>query len=65
VTAPSKRARLLGGLLPESIKWQLFLARQQTNPRYLQDGDTIVASASTDDGAIDLGRQRTVVRWTR
>jgi 2-keto-4-pentenoate hydratase/2-oxohepta-3-ene-1,7-dioic acid hydratase in catechol pathway len=39
--------------------------RQAANPRYLQDGDVIEAGVATDDGAIDLGTQRTVVRWAR
>ena len=32
--------------------------------RDLQDGDLIEAGVATDDGAIDLGTQRTTVRWT-
>ncbi len=37
----------------------MFFGRQARNPRYLQDGDVIEATVATDDGAIDLGTQRT------
>jgi|GEM_PF-5622268 len=33
------------------------------NPKYLQDGDIVEATVATDDGAIDLGSQRNVVRY--
>ena len=48
-----------------TTKWKLFFARQQRNPKYLQDGDVIDATVATDDGAIDLGTQRTIVRYAR
>ena len=44
------------------MKWKLFFQRQAQNPKYLNDGDVIEVAVGTDDGAIDLGRQRTVVR---
>jgi hypothetical protein len=31
----------------------------------LRDGDLIQARVATDDGAINLGEQRTAVRWER
>jgi 2-keto-4-pentenoate hydratase/2-oxohepta-3-ene-1,7-dioic acid hydratase in catechol pathway len=65
LSAPAKPLALLSSLLPPARKWQIFLGRQRNNPRYLQDGDVIEASVGTDDGVIDLGRQRTPVRWTR
>ena len=40
-------------------------AARPQNPKYLQDGDVVEVAIGTDDGAIDLGRQRTVVRWAR
>ena len=39
----------------------LFFARQAKNPDYLQDGDVVTAGIGTDDGALDLGVQRTPV----
>ncbi len=65
LSAPAKPIALLSSLLPPARKWQIFLGRQRNNPRYLQDGDVVEATVGTDDGAIDLGRQRTPVRWTR
>jgi hypothetical protein len=39
-----------------------FLTAQvEKNPAYLQDGDVVEATVTTDDGAIDLGVQRNVV----
>ena len=33
-------------------------------PKYLKHGDVIEVIVATDDGAIDLGVQRTVVRYS-
>jgi 2-keto-4-pentenoate hydratase/2-oxohepta-3-ene-1,7-dioic acid hydratase in catechol pathway len=65
LSAPAKPIALLSSLLPPARKWKIFLGRQRNNPKYLQDGDIIKATVATDDGLIDLGRQRTPVRWTR
>jgi len=65
LSAPAKPIALLTALLSPARKWQLFLGRQRNNPRYLQDGDLVEAAVGTDDGAIDLGTQRTTVRWAR
>jgi len=65
LSAPAKPIALLTALLPPARKWKLFLGRQRNNPRYLQDGDLVEATIGTDDGAIDLGTQRTRVRWAR
>ncbi|WP_188194799.1 fumarylacetoacetate hydrolase family protein [Nonomuraea sp. SYSU D8015] len=65
LSAPPKPIEILASLLPPAIKWKLFFDRQAKNPRYLQDGDVIEAGVATDDGAIDLGTQRTVVRHAR
>ena len=65
LSAPAKPIALLSSLLPPARKWKIFLGRQRHNPKYLQDGDVIEAAVTTDDGAIDLGRQRTRVRWAR
>ena len=45
------------------MKWKAFFKRQAGNPKYLRDGDVVELGVATDDGAIDLGSQRTVVRY--
>lgn len=62
LSAPPKPVEIIGSLLPPAKKWELFFKRQAKNPKYLHDGDVVEATVATDDGAIDLGRQRTVVR---
>jgi 2-keto-4-pentenoate hydratase/2-oxohepta-3-ene-1,7-dioic acid hydratase in catechol pathway len=64
LSAPPKVVEILASLLPTATKWRVFFKKQATNPLYLQDGDVIEASVATDDGAIDLGVQRTVVRYS-
>ncbi|QSE92369.1 fumarylacetoacetate hydrolase family protein [Rhodococcus pseudokoreensis] len=63
--APAKPIQILGSLLPPAVKWKNFFASQSKNPKYLQDGDVVELSIATDDGALDLGIQRTVVRYAR
>ncbi|CDO89059.1 fumarylacetoacetase [Mycobacterium triplex] len=63
LSAPPKALAMIGNLLPTSLKWKLFFSRQAGNPNYLQHGDIVEASVATDDGAIDLGTQRNVVRF--
>ncbi|MGW5430877.1 fumarylacetoacetate hydrolase family protein [Streptomyces sp. NPDC004059] len=60
--SPGKLLTTLAALLPPHKRWQKFFARQQANPDYLKDGDVVTARIATDDGALDLGEQRTVVR---
>lgn len=63
LSAPAKPVQKIASLLPADVKWRMFLSGQQKNPKYLRDGDTVQISVATDDGAIDLGSQRTVVRY--
>jgi 2-keto-4-pentenoate hydratase/2-oxohepta-3-ene-1,7-dioic acid hydratase in catechol pathway len=65
LSAPPRPVQFLGSLLPDHVKWRMFFRGQAGNPRYLKDGDVIEASVATDDGAIDLGTQHTVVRYAR
>jgi 2-keto-4-pentenoate hydratase/2-oxohepta-3-ene-1,7-dioic acid hydratase in catechol pathway len=65
LSAPPKPVAIVTSLLPPATKWRLFFKAQARNPKYLHDGDVIEATVATDDGALDLGTQRTVVRWTR
>ncbi|MEV6391110.1 fumarylacetoacetate hydrolase family protein [Nocardia xishanensis] len=65
ISAPPKAVQFIANLLPSAVKWKMFFRGQAKNPKYLQDGDVVEAAIGTDDGAIDLGRQRTVVRYAR
>jgi 2-keto-4-pentenoate hydratase/2-oxohepta-3-ene-1,7-dioic acid hydratase in catechol pathway len=59
---PAVMAKLGDLFLPTPLKWRVFFARQERNPAYLQAGDVITASIASEDGVLDLGTQRTVVR---
>lgn len=63
--APPKPIEMIGALLPPAVKWKAFFRRQRSNPAYLQDGDVVEATIATDDGMLDLGMQRTTVRYAR
>ncbi|TQM26365.1 fumarylacetoacetate hydrolase family protein [Nocardia bhagyanarayanae] len=65
ISAPPKPVEIIGSLLPPQVKWKMFFKSQAKNPKYLKDGDVIEAAIGTDDGVLDLGRQRTVVRYAR
>lgn len=60
--APPKPVEILGALLPPAVKWRGFFSAQAKNPKYLSAGDVVELAIGTDDGALDLGRQRTVVQ---
>jgi 2-keto-4-pentenoate hydratase/2-oxohepta-3-ene-1,7-dioic acid hydratase in catechol pathway len=51
------------GAPPKPPEVQAFLKREASNPKYLQDGDILEVSIATNDGAVDLGAQRTAVRY--
>ena len=63
LSAPPKPVEIIGSLLPPAIKWKAFFKRQAKNPKYLKHGDIVELTVATDDGAIDLGTQRTPVRF--
>lgn len=60
-----KPVGMIVSLLPPALKWKLVLPLQDRNRKYLHDRDVIEATVATDDGALDLGRQRTTVRNAR
>ena len=64
LSAPPKPVQKLVGLLPDDVKWKMFFAGQAKNTKYLHDGDVVEATIGTDDGKIDLGTQRNVVRYS-
>ena len=63
LVAPPKPIEMIGALLPPAVKWKAFFKRQAGNQKYLQHGDVVEASVATDDGAINLGVQRTKVAY--
>ena len=63
--APAKPIEIIAGFLPPAVKWKLFFKKQAANPRYLKDGDVVEVSIATDDAMLDLGVQRTKVRYAR
>ncbi|MFE4500951.1 fumarylacetoacetate hydrolase family protein [Rhodococcus sp. NPDC056743] len=65
LAAPPKPIEIIGSLLPPALKWKSFFKAQAKNPKYLKDGDILELSAATEDGKLDLGIQRTRVRYTR
>jgi 2-keto-4-pentenoate hydratase/2-oxohepta-3-ene-1,7-dioic acid hydratase in catechol pathway len=65
LSAPPKPVQMIASLLPPALKWQTFFKRQANNPKYLHDGDVVEANIATEDGAIDLGTQRTIVRFAK
>lgn len=58
---PGGPAQMLAGLVPEKVKWKLFLRSQQRSDRYLKAGDVIESRIASEDGSIDLGFQRNEV----
>src|SRR5277367_3437432 len=64
ISAPSKPVEVIGSLLPDQLKWKTFFSTQAKNPKYLRHGDVVEAAVATDDGAIDLGAQRNVVKYS-
>lgn len=63
LSAPPKPIEMIGALIPPHVKWKQFFKRQASNPKYLADGDVVEVRIATDDGAIELGRQRCHVRY--
>jgi 2-keto-4-pentenoate hydratase/2-oxohepta-3-ene-1,7-dioic acid hydratase in catechol pathway len=63
LSAPPKPIEVIGSLLPPAVKWKAFFKRQAKNPKYLKHGDVVELNVATDDGGIDLGSQRTPVRY--
>jgi 2-keto-4-pentenoate hydratase/2-oxohepta-3-ene-1,7-dioic acid hydratase in catechol pathway len=60
--APPAVVAKVGDVLPTPLKWRVFFSHQERNPAYLTAGDVITTSIASQDGLLDLGTQRTVVR---
>jgi 2-keto-4-pentenoate hydratase/2-oxohepta-3-ene-1,7-dioic acid hydratase in catechol pathway len=52
---------VLQHLVSDATKWRLFVGKGQSNPAYLKPGDQLNLTIRTDDGAIDLGQQTTLI----
>ena len=63
LSAPPKPIEIIGALLPPALKWKAFFKSQSKNDKYLKHGDFVEATVGTDDAAINLGTQRTAVRY--
>ncbi|MCX8558112.1 fumarylacetoacetate hydrolase family protein [Mycolicibacterium mucogenicum] len=63
LSAPHKMVAFIGSLLPPAVKWKAFFKSQARNPKYLHDGDIVETAVATDDGAVDLGAQRNIVKY--
>ena len=60
--APGKIAMfVIRHFMSDGNKWRMFVRNGSKSPAYLRPGDRILASIRTDDGAIDLGEQTTVI----
>jgi len=60
--APGKLVMfILKHFMSDAGKWKAFIAKATKNPLYLKRGDLVTLSIRTDDGALDLGQQRTKV----
>jgi len=63
LSAPPKIVQTISALLPPAVKWKAFFKTQAKNTKYLKAGDVLELTVATDDGAIDLGIQRSRVRY--
>ena len=63
LSVPPKPIQIISSLLPPAVKWKAFFKQQAKNDKYLQHGDIVELSIATDDGAIELGTQRTAVKY--
>lgn len=62
LSIPSPAKQRIGALLPESVKWKVFMKAQEARSDfYLKAGDVVEAVIRSADGVIDLGVQRNLV----
>lgn len=58
LSVPSPAKQRLAGLLPEQMKWAMFMKIQARRTQYLRPGDIVESRIRSADGRIDLGVQR-------
>ncbi len=61
LSVPSPARQRIAALLPEAVKWKMFIRIQANREQYLKGGDVVEARIATADGAIDLGLQRNLI----
>jgi 2-keto-4-pentenoate hydratase/2-oxohepta-3-ene-1,7-dioic acid hydratase in catechol pathway len=61
LSVPSPARQRIAALLPERIKWKMFLKIQAHRTQYLRPGDIVESRIATADGSIDLGVQRNLI----
>jgi 2,4-didehydro-3-deoxy-L-rhamnonate hydrolase len=57
LSVPSPTKQRIAALLPDNVRWELFLKIQSKRPQYLNAGDRVEARIRSEDGALDLGVQ--------
>ncbi|EMF44864.1 FAH family protein [Leptospira interrogans serovar Lora str. TE 1992] len=55
--APGKLIQKIASILPEKVKWNLFIKGQEKRTQYLRPGDVIRSTIRSVDHRIDLGEQ--------
>ena len=58
LSVPSPTKQRIAALMPERLKWKMFMNIQSKRLQYLKPGDLVELRIATRDGAIDLGAQR-------
>ncbi len=61
LTIPSPSRQKIAALLPEAVRWKMFMKLQAKRSQYLKIGDVVEARIANASGSIDLGVQRNVV----
>lgn len=58
LSIPSPAKQRMGALMPEKLKWKIFMNTQAKRSQYLRPGDLVEAKICSTDGVIDLGVQQ-------
>lgn len=58
LSIPSPGKQRIAALLPEHVKWRMFMKVQAGRSQYLKAGDIVESRIASEDGTIDLGVQR-------
>ena len=61
LAVPSPFKQRLAAMLPETMKWRMFLKVQERRAQYLKAGDVVESQIRSSDGVVELGMQRNVV----
>ena len=59
---PSPFLVRVSSLLPEAMKWKIFLKAQRRRVQYLQEGDLVESTIQSKDKKINLGIQRHTIK---